>query len=37
VARLFASADFRNHMRITIGPAADLQRFVAGLREHLEA
>ena len=37
VARLFAGADFRNHMRITIGPAADLQRFVAGLREHLEA
>ncbi len=37
VPRLFASPDLRNHMRITIGPAADLQRFVAALREHFEA
>jgi histidinol-phosphate aminotransferase len=36
VPRLFASPDFRNHMRITIGPAEDLQRFVASLRDHLE-
>jgi len=37
VPRLFTGPDFRNHMRITIGPAEDLQRFVDGLREHLEA
>ena len=37
VPRRFTSPDFRNHLRITLGPAADLQRFVAGLQEHLEA
>jgi histidinol-phosphate aminotransferase len=37
VPRLFTGRNFQNHMRITIGPAQDLRRFVASLRDYLEA
>jgi histidinol-phosphate aminotransferase len=37
VPRLFTGRDFQNHMRITIGPAQDLQRFAASLRDYIEA